>query len=67
MYLVMLLISGVISALPLIFSKLFFISWLSMIPLFWICYKEGPRFRYFLMFGAGYFGLSYHWFAAMYT
>lgn len=66
MYLVMLLISGVISALPLIFSKLFFISWLSMIPLFWICYKEGPRFRYFLMFGAGYFGLSYHWFAAMY-
>lgn len=66
MYLVMLLISGVISALPLIFSKLFFISWLSMIPLFWICYKEGPCFRYFLMFGAGYFGLSYHWFAAMY-
>ncbi len=66
MYLVMLLISGAVSALPLIYNNLFFISWMSMIPLFWICYNRGPRFRWFMMFGAGYFGLSYHWFTAMY-
>ena len=66
MYLVILLISGAATALPLIFNNLFFISWMSMIPLFWVCYRKGPRFRWFMMFGAGYFGLSYHWFTEMY-
>ena len=66
MYLVILLISGAATALPLIFNNLFLISWMSMIPLFWVCYRKGPRFRWFMMFGAGYFGLSYHWFTEMY-
>ena len=53
MYLVILLISGAATALPLIFNNVFFISWMSMIPLFWVCYRKGPRFRWFMMFGAG--------------
>ncbi len=57
---VLILISAVLSALPLTFSALFFVSWVSFAPLFYVIIKHsGDKLRH--AFGRGFlFGFLYH-------
>lgn len=66
MYLLISLVSGIITALPLLFPNLFFISWFSVTPLLWLLIKKKPLYRYALFWGIGYYGISYHWFTELY-
>ncbi len=71
-YLLMLL-SGAIAALPLLFPQLFFISWFSIAPLIVVMIRHiergmtrrGAYFMGFVWFG-GYFFSIYHWFCYLY-
>ena len=57
---VLIIVSAILSALPLTFSQLFFISWVSFIPLFYIVInRSSDKFRFAL--GRGFlFGFIYH-------
>lgn len=63
---------GLISALPYVFPKLWIISWFGLSPMIYLQIRYGayvPRKRAYLnglVFGAGYFGVMYHWFANLY-
>ncbi len=65
-------ISGIISALPYVFPKLWLISWVGLSPMIYFQIRYGAcvtRKRAYLngfTFGAGYFGVMYHWFANLY-
>lgn len=61
-----LLLSGIVSALPLIFEWLAPLSWFSMIPMIVILLRRGARWRDLLVWGIGYYGLLYHWFICLY-
>lgn len=71
-HLLIFFISGILSALPYVFSFLFPISWFSLIPTVVLLIKYGKtlskRFSYLtgLIFGLGYFGVTYHWFWYLY-
>lgn len=66
------IISGILTALPFIFEKLWIIPWFSISPMIYRLYKNGEniskRRAYFLglCFGMGYFGVMYHWFSYLY-
>lgn len=57
---VLIIISAVLSALPLTFGSLFMLSWISFIPLFFVIItRSGDKLRY--MFLRGFlFGFTYH-------
>ena len=57
---ILIMLSAVLSALPLTFDNLFFVSWVSFVPLFYVLLKHsGDKLR--LAFGRGFlFGLIYH-------
>ena len=57
---ILLFISALLSALPLTFSSLFLLSWISFVPLFYVIIKaSGDKLRY--AFGRGFlFGFLYH-------
>lgn len=68
---VLLLISAVLSALPLTFSSLFWLSWVSFVPLFYVIITaSGDRFRYTIgrgfLFGFIYHICIYYWFLWFY-
>ncbi|MBE6610548.1 MAG: apolipoprotein N-acyltransferase [Ruminococcaceae bacterium] len=71
-HLLILFISGIVSALPYVFPSLFFISWFSFIPAIFILIKLGhtvtKRSAYLsgMVFGLGYFGVTYYWFWCLY-
>ena len=56
----LIVISAVLSALPFTFSGMFFVSWVSFVPLFYVMIKQnGNKLRQ--AFGYGFlFGLIYH-------
>lgn len=57
---VLLLISAVFSALPLTFSSLFLLSWISFVPLFYVIVKNSDD-KLLYAFGRGFlFGFLYH-------
>lgn len=64
--------SGLLTALPLIFPYLFFLSYVSLIPMLLMLLKHGAELRkrrayaVGLFFGFGYFGALYHWFTSLY-
>ncbi len=64
-YLVM-LICGVLTALPYIFEFLFFLPYFTLAPLFIIAIKKRTAYRHGLVFCMGYFTVVYHWFAYLY-
>lgn len=61
-----LLLSGVVSALPLMVEWLAPLSWISMVPMLLILMRRGSRYRDLLVWGIGYYGLLYHWFVFLY-
>ncbi len=68
---VLLFFSAVLSALPLTFSNLFLISWVSFVPLFYVIIKNsGDKLRYAfgrgLLFGFIYHICVYYWFIWFY-
>lgn len=60
------LISGILTALPMLFDTLWPLSWVAMAPLFYIMMKEKPKYRYALLFSLGYYGPLYYWFTCLY-
>lgn len=66
-------VSGLLTALPLIFPYLFFLSYVSLIPIIFMLLKYGGEIRrkrayaVGLFFGFGYFGALYHWFTCLYN
>lgn len=71
-FLLIFFISGVLSALPYVFSFLFPLSWLSFIPAIFLLIrygKQGSKRSSYLtgfIFGLGYFGVTYYWFWYLY-
>lgn len=68
---VLLLFSAVLSALPLTFSSLFLLSWVSFIPLFFVLIKRsGDKLRYAFargfLYGFIYHICIYYWFVWFY-
>ena len=68
---VLIIVSAILSALPLTFSQLFFISWVSFIPLFYIVInRSSDKFRFALgrgfLFGFIYHLCIYYWFLWFY-
>lgn len=55
----LIILSAVLSALPLTFSNLFAISWVSFIPLFYVVIQHGNKFKNCLFYGF-IFGFIYH-------
>ncbi len=63
---VIVLLAGVLTALPLIFDALFFLPWVSLIPLFYMARKKSSAYRHGLVFSLGYYGVLYHWFCYLF-
>lgn len=68
---VLIIISAILSALPLTFSSLFWLSWVSFVPLFYVIITaSGDRFRYAIgrgfLFGFIYHICIYYWFLWFY-
>ncbi|MDD6800564.1 MAG: apolipoprotein N-acyltransferase [Firmicutes bacterium] len=59
-------ISGIITALPLIVSEAAPVVWFSLIPLFVSAMTKKSAYRHGLVFGLGYYGVMYHWFVYLY-
>lgn len=63
---------GIVAALPYVFPKLWILSWFALSPMIYFQIKYGcevTRKRAYLnglTFGAGYFGVMYHWFCNLY-
>ncbi len=60
------LISGILSALPMIYDSLFFLSWISLTPLFYVLITKTPKFRHTLVWSMGYYIPLYYWFCELY-
>ncbi len=60
------LIFGILTALPLIFGKLAFISWVCIAPLFYIAGKCKKPYLHGFCFSFGYYFAAYMWFVSMY-
>lgn len=69
-----LLICGMLTALPLVFTSLGFLQWVSVIPVAWILIRSvedgevklGKFYLKGLVFFMGYYVVSFHWFFYMY-
>ncbi len=59
-------LSGILTALPLLFDFLAFLPWISLIPLFYIAEKKRSAYRHGLVFSLGYYGVVYYWFTYLY-
>lgn len=62
----MMLICGILTALPYIFDFLFFLPYFTLAPLFIVALKKKAAYRHGLVFCIGYFTVVYHWFAYLY-
>ena len=67
----LIVVSAVLSALPLTFSKLFLLSWFSFVPLFYMIFKYNDTkwrvcFRRGFLFGFVYHVCIYYWFLWFY-
>ncbi len=60
------LLAGILTALPLIFDALFFLPWISLVPLFLFAVRKSSSYRHGLIFSLGYYGVLYHWFCYLY-
>lgn len=61
-----LLLCGILTALPYIFDFLFFMPYLTIAPLFIIAHKSKKAYRHGLCFSMGYYLVVYHWFLYLY-
>lgn len=64
-YLIM-LICGVLTAMPYIFDFMFFLPYFTLAPLFIIAARDKRAYRHGLCFSLGYFAVVYHWFCYLY-
>ncbi len=64
-YLIM-LICGLLTAMPYIFDFLFFLPYFTLAPLFVIALKKKSAYKHGLVFSLGYFTVVYHWFCYLY-
>ena len=67
----LIVISAVLSALPFTFSGMFFVSWVSFVPLFYVMIKQNGNklrqaFGYGFLFGLIYHICVYYWFVWFY-
>ncbi|MBQ8254771.1 MAG: hypothetical protein IJY94_04630, partial [Clostridia bacterium] len=63
---IIVLICGVLTAIPYIFDLLFFLPYFTLAPLFVIALKKKSAYRHGLVFSLGYFTVVYHWFCYLY-
>lgn len=63
---IIVLICGVLTAMPYIFDLLFFLPYFTLAPLFVIALKKKSAYRHGLVFSLGYFTVVYHWFCYLY-
>lgn len=66
MYLILALISGILTALPLNLPSLFFLPYFSISIIAYIIFTRGYLFRHALMYAVGYFGIGYLFIYGMY-
>ncbi len=68
--LILLFLSACLSALPLTFANLFWLSWVSFVPLFYVTTQSGDKLRYAIgrgfLFGFIYHICIYYWFIWFY-
>ena len=70
----MLIISGILTSLPLIITELGFLQWISLVPAAYLLIKaaDNSNVKLFKLYGMGvlyfgaYYALSFHWFFYMY-
>lgn len=58
--------AGILTAIPLICEYLFFLPWISLIPLFLAAERKKSAYRHGLVFSLGYYGTVYYWFTCLY-
>lgn len=59
-------IAGILTAIPLICEYLFFLTWVSLIPLILVAERKKSAYRHGLIFSLGYYGTVYYWFIYLY-
>lgn len=63
---------GLIAALPFVFTALWPLSWVSLVPVVFMLMRKGSdiskrkAYLYGLGFGMGYFGVMFYWFTCLY-
>lgn len=60
------LLSGILTALPMMFDKLWPLAWVSMAPMCWVLITQKPKYRHTLVWSLGYYGVLYNWFSRLY-
>lgn len=60
------LLSGCLTALPLLVGELFLLPWVSLVPLFVLAVQKKSAYRHGLVFSLGYYLIVYHWFCYLY-
>lgn len=68
MKLIVLFLSGILTALPLVIPQLHFIAWISVTPLIYLVlnFNNKKAYRYGLVWSIGYYGVLYYWFICLY-
>ena len=62
MYILIVFLSGILTALPFVIPQIGAIAWVSVTPLIYIVYKRNKAYRYGLIWSLGYYGVLYYWF-----
>ncbi len=63
---VLCLLSGILTVLPLIFPKLYLLSWVSLLPMLLTVTKHGKPYLHGLLYGMGFYLPLYYWFIKLY-
>ena len=66
MRILILFLSGILAALPLVIPQLAAIAWVSVTPLIYIIFKSDKPYRHGLVWSIGYYGVLYYWFIYLY-
>jgi apolipoprotein N-acyltransferase len=66
MRILVLFLSGIVTALPLVIPQLAPIAWAAVTPLIYIIYKSEKPYRHGLIWSIGYYGVLYYWFIYLY-
>lgn len=62
MYSLILFLSGILTALPLVLPQLSVLAWISVTPLIYVVFKHNKPYKHGLIWSIGYYGVLYYWF-----
>ena len=66
MNILVLFLSGILTALPLVIPQLAAVAWVAVTPLIYIIFKGDKPYRHGLVWSIGYYGVLYYWFIYLY-